>query len=249
MEIRAENLSLRYGEAAALKNVHLSVPSNKVTALIGPSGCGKTSFLRCINRMVDTIPAARFEGRVWVQGQNILMPTTDVVALRMRVGMLFQKPNPFPQSIRQNLLFAPRLHGIVKREDEDALCERVLKQAALFDEVSGRLDDSALDLSGGQQQRLCLARALAVQPKVLLMDEPCSALDPVATEKIEALIRELRGLYTVVIVTHNLAQARRVADQVAFFHMGEMIEQGTATQIFEAPLQAKTRDYVTGRFG
>jgi len=248
-KILVRDLTVRYGTTLALDRVSLDIGERQVTALIGPSGCGKSTFLRCLNRMNDHIRSVAVEGRVLIDGVSIYDPTVDPVELRRRVGMVFQKSNPFPKSIFDNTAFGPRVHGV---RDRVALCEiveRSLRQAALWDEVKDRLDRSALDLSGGQQQRLCIARALAVEPDVLLMDEPASALDPIATAKIEELIHELKTQYTIVIVTHNMQQAARVSDETAYFYLGRLIEVGPTEQIFTNPGRRETEDYVTGRFG
>jgi phosphate transport system ATP-binding protein len=243
-----EHLHAWYGATLALKDVSLSVPPRTVTAAIGPSGCGKSTFLRCLNRMHELIPGARASGKLLLDGQDLLGREVDPVMLRRRVGMVFQRPNPFPtMSVRDNVAAGLKLNGI--RGDHDAIVERTLRQAALWDEVKDRLDESALGLSGGQQQRLCIARALAVEPEVLLMDEPASALDPIATAKIEDLIHELKQRYTMVIVTHNMQQAARVSDTTAFFYLGELVEVGPTEKIFTNPSQQRTEDYVTGKFG
>jgi phosphate transport system ATP-binding protein len=249
VKITATNLNFYYGTFHALHDVALDIYENQVTALIGPSGCGKSTFLRCLNRMNDLIPQSRVEGEILLDGQNIYAPAVDVVELRRRVGMVFQKPNPFPKTIFENVAYGLRINGI---KDKDFLAERVelsLKQAALWEEVQDRLHRSALDLSGGQQQRLCIARALAVAPEVLLMDEPASALDPIATQKIEDLIQELKRLYTIVIVTHNMQQAARVSDVTAFFYIGKLVEVEKTETIFTRPKFKQTEDYITGRFG
>ena len=247
---RAENLSLWYGETQALFDVSLQLVERQVTALIGPSGCGKSSFLRCLNRMNDLIPSVRVNGRVEIDGQDIYEGSVDVVQLRSRIGMVFQKPNPFPKSIYENIAYAPRIHGLARNRSEmDELVEHSLRRAGLWKEVADRLDTPGTALSGGQQQRLCIARAIAVNPELILMDEPASALDPVATATIEELIAELRSNYTIVIVTHNLQQAARVANYTAFFHMGEIIEYGETETMFVKPREKKTEDYITGRFG
>jgi phosphate transport system ATP-binding protein len=238
-----------YGTFKALDDINLDVPENRVTAFIGSSGCGKSTLLRWINRMNDLIPSARAEGKLILHGDDLLAPGTDVVELRRRVGMVFQKPNPFPKSIYDNVAYGPRLHSKLNRAETDELVERSLRGAALWDEVKDRLKNSALGLSGGQQQRLCIARAIAVDPEVLLMDEPCSALDPIATGKIEDLIYQLRDKYTVVIVTHNMQQAGRVSDFTAFMHLGKLVEFGTTSQIFQSPANPQTEAYITGRFG
>jgi len=245
----AHNLNFYYGAFQALHEITLDLHENQVTALIGPSGCGKSTFLRCLNRMNDLIPQSRVEGEILLDGHNIYTPSVDVVELRRRVGMVFQKPNPFPKTIFENVAYGLRINGV---KDKDLLAERVetsLKQSALWDEVQDRLHRSALDLSGGQQQRLCIARALAVAPDVLLMDEPASALDPIATQKIEDLIHELKRSYTIVIVTHNMQQAARVSDVTAFFYMGKLVEVEKTETIFTRPKFKQTEDYITGRFG
>jgi phosphate transport system ATP-binding protein len=248
-KIEARELTVRYGAAVGLHAMSLDIPEHRVTALIGPSGCGKSTFLRCLNRMNDHIPGARVEGQVCIDGREIYGPGVDPVELRRRVGMVFQKSNPFPKSIFENVAFGPRIHGLRDPVELRAVVERSLRQAAIWDEVADRLDDSALGLSGGQQQRLCIARALAVEPDVLLMDEPASALDPIATAKIEELIHELRSSYTIVIVTHNMQQAARVSDYTAYFYMGRMVEFGATEQMFTNPTLRETEDYITGRFG
>jgi phosphate transport system ATP-binding protein len=247
--IRAAGFSGWYGDFQALKDITLDIPARKVTALIGPSGCGKSTFLRWINRMNDAIQGARAEGGLLLDGQDLLARSMDVVELRRRVGMVFQKPNPFPKSIYDNVAFGPRLHRAFGRADLDELVESALRAAALWDEVKDRLRQSALGLSGGQQQRLCIARAIAVGPEVLLMDEPCSALDPRSTASIEELIRELEAQYTIVIVTHNMQQAARVSDLTAFFFEGALVEAGSTDSIFTNPRSKRTEDYVSGRFG
>jgi phosphate transport system ATP-binding protein len=238
-----------YGTYHALKNIQLRIPENCVTSFIGSSGCGKSTLLRWINRMNDLVPDARAEGTLKLHGDDLLHGTTDVVELRRRVGMVFQKPNPFPKSIFDNVAYGPRLHANLSRSEAQQLVEQSLRGAALWDEVKDRLHQSALGLSGGQQQRLCIARAIAVDPEVLLMDEPCSALDPIATGKIEDLIYELRRTYTVVIVTHNMQQAARCSDYTAFMHLGELIEHNDTTTIFQNPGNKQTEAYITGRFG
>jgi phosphate transport system ATP-binding protein len=249
-KISARNVRVFYGEKQALNGISLDVPARAVTSLIGPSGCGKSTFLRCLNRMNDLIPAARTEGEILLDGDNILRAEVDVVLLRARVGMVFQKPNPFPKSIYENVVYGPRIHGLLKtKADADARVEDVLRKAALWAEVKDRLHEPATGLSGGQQQRLCIARAIATSPEVVLMDEPCSALDPIATAKIEELIGQMAQDYTIVIVTHSMQQARRVSQQTAFFHLGTLVESGTTDQLFEAPRETSTRDYITGRFG
>ena len=249
VKIAVRNLCVHYGDALALESVALDVPTNRVTALIGPSGCGKSTFLRCLNRMNDHIPGIRVTGHVTIDGDPIYDPAVDPVVLRKRVGMVFQKSNPFPKSIFDNVAFGPRVHGERDPVRLREIVERTLRQAALWEEVHDRLDGSALDLSGGQQQRLCIARALAVEPEVVLMDEPASALDPIATAKIEELIHELKNAYTIVIVTHNMQQAARVSDYTGFFLMGELIEYGLTTTLFTTPSRKETEDYITGRFG
>src|SRR5262245_28021586 len=248
-KISACELTVRYGDAVGLAAVSFDIPERRVTALIGPSGCGKSTFLRCLNRMNDFVPGARVEGQVLIDGAPIYGGRVDPVALRRRVGMVFQKSNPFPKSIFENVAFGPRVHGMRDPVRLREVVERSLGQAALWDEVKDRLDASALGLSGGQQQRLCIARALAVEPEILLMDEPASALDPIATAKIEELIHELRDRYTIVIVTHNMQQAARVSDMTAYFYMGRLIEFGPTEQVFTTPTRQETEDYITGRFG
>ncbi|QLC51095.1 phosphate ABC transporter ATP-binding protein [Methanolobus zinderi] len=247
-EIEVRDLNLWYGENHALHDISIDIPKNSVTAFIGPSGCGKSTFLRCLNRMNDLIPSCRIEGDVNINGEDIYSRDVDVVDLRKRVGMVFQKPNPFPMSIYDNIAYGPRIHG-AKKKDLDGVVEDALKSGALWNEVSDRLKVSALDLSGGQQQRLCIARTLAVKPEVILLDEPASALDPISTGKIEDLISELKKNYTIVIVTHNMQQAARISDYTAFFLLGDLIEFGKTEQIFESPKEKETEDYITGRFG
>jgi phosphate transport system ATP-binding protein len=247
--ITVRGFSSWYGDFQALKGLELDIPARHVTAFIGPSGCGKSTFLRWINRMNDTIPSARAEGKLDLHGEDLLNRTLDVVDLRRRVGMVFQKPNPFPKSIYDNVAFGPRLHKTYSRAELDELVEQSLRQASIWNEVKDRLHASALGLSGGQQQRLCIARAIAVGPEVLLMDEPCSALDPKSTLAIEELIESLADRYTIVIVTHNMQQAARVSDQTAFFFEGRLIESGNTEMIFTKPRNKQTEDYVTGRFG
>ena len=249
MKMAACDLVVRYGETLALDRVSLDIPQRRVTALIGPSGCGKSTFLRCLNRMNDQIPGTRIEGRVTIDGDPLYDPGVDPVALRRRVGMVFQKSNPFPKSIFDNVAFGPRVHGERDPVRLREIAERTLRQAALWDEVRDRLDGSALDLSGGQQQRLCIARALAVEPEVVLMDEPASALDPIATQRIEDLVAELKNDYTIVIVTHNMQQAARVSNWTGFFLMGELIEFGVTKELFRIPKDPRTEAYITGRFG
>lgn len=243
------DLDLYYGTFRALRSISLDIPSNRVTALIGPSGCGKSSFLRTLNRMNDLVQDARVQGKIRLDGKDIYGPDMDVVLLRKRVGMVFQKPNPFPMSIYENVAYGPRIHGESRKAVLDDLVESSLKGAALWDEVKDRLGKSALGLSGGQQQRLCIARSLAVKPDVLLMDEPASALDPISTAKVEDLIRDLRENYTIVIVTHNMQQAARISDFTAFFLSGELVEYGTTGTMFTNPKDQRTEDYITGRFG
>lgn len=250
VKIQAKDVCVYYGENKALHEVCLDIKQHEVVALIGPSGCGKSTFLRCINRMNDTVVGARVTGLITVDDKDIYDPKLDVVLLRAQVGMVFQKPNPFPKSIYENIAYAPRLHGLVKsKSDLDDIVESSLKRAGIWDEVKDRLHAPGTGLSGGQQQRLCIARAIAVSPDIILMDEPCSALDPIATARIEELIHDLKSNYTIVIVTHNMQQAARVADRTAFFHMGNLVEVGPTDQIFINPKEQKTEDYVTGRFG
>ena len=249
-KMTAKSISVFYGEKQALKDVSIDIHDDRVTAFIGPSGCGKSTFLRCLNRMNDTIPTARVTGDIELDGQNINSSAMDVVQLRARVGMVFQKPNPFPKSIYENVAYGPRIHGLAAGKAEmDAIVEKSLRRAGLWDEVKDRLQESGTALSGGQQQRLCIARAIAVDPEVILMDEPCSALDPIATAKIEELIHELRGRYAIAIVTHNMQQAARVSQRTAFFHLGEMVEYGKTSTIFTNPREQRTQDYITGRYG
>ncbi|HIQ58407.1 MAG TPA: phosphate ABC transporter ATP-binding protein [Candidatus Merdivicinus intestinavium] len=245
----ATNLDFYYGQTHALKDVTLPIKERRVTAFIGPSGCGKSTFLRTLNRMNDLIEGTRVEGTILLDGEDIYGPRVDVTTLRKRVGMVFQRPNPFPMSIYDNIAYGPRLHGIRKKSELDAIVEQSLQGAALFDEIKDRLKKSALSLSGGQQQRLCIARALAVEPEVLLMDEPTAALDPISTQKVEELILELKQHYTVAIVTHNMQQAARVSDFTAFFLVGEMVEFGETQQVFHDPADKRTADYIGGRFG
>lgn len=249
MRMTAENVDLYYGTFRALRSISLNIPENRVTALIGPSGCGKSSFLRVLNRMNDLVPGARVQGTVKLDGQDIYAPDLDVVTLRKRIGMVFQRPNPFPMSIYDNIAYGPRIHGEKRKAVLDDLVENSLRGAALWDEVKDRLGKSALGLSGGQQQRLCIARSLAVKPEVLLMDEPASALDPISTAKVEDLIRELRDTYSIVIVTHNMQQAARISDFTAFFLSGELVEYGPTGTMFTNPKDQRTEDYITGRFG
>ena len=247
--ISVSDLSFYYGSFQALKRIDISIDSHAITALIGPSGCGKSTFLRCLNRMNDLIPGARVEGEILLDGVNILDSEIDVVYLRKRVGMVFQQPNPFPKSIFENVAYGPRIHGVRAKSDLDGIVEESLVKAALWDEVKDDLHKSAMMLSGGQQQRLCIARVLAVKPEVLLMDEPCSALDPISTLRIEELMQDLKNDYTIVIVTHNMQQASRVSDYTGFFLMGELIEFDKSSVIFTRPRDKRTEDYVTGRFG
>jgi phosphate transport system ATP-binding protein len=247
--IQIQNLSIAYGDNEAVHDVTMDVPERRVTALIGPSGCGKSTLLRCLNRMNDLIDSARVTGTVRVKGRDIYAPGTDVIDVRRRVGMVFQKSNPFPKSIYENVVYGLRIAGIRDRTRLDEACERSLRGAALWDEVKDRLQDSALGLSGGQQQRVCIARAIAVEPEILLMDEPCSALDPIATLKVEELIYELKERYTIVIVTHNLQQAARISDGTAFFWLGRLVEYGPTSDTFTNPRDKLTEDYLTGRFG
>lgn len=249
VKIQVNKLKLYYGEALALKKISIDVPKNNVLALIGPSGCGKSTFLRTLNRMNDLIPGVKIEGEVLIDGQDIYHPNTDVVMLRKRVGMVFQRPNPFPMSIYENVVYGPRIHGQNTKAKLDEIVERSLTSAALWDEVKDRLKDSAAGLSGGQQQRLCIARLLAVEPEVLLMDEPCSALDPISTMKIEELVTELKANYTIVMVTHNMQQAARVSDNTAFFLNGDLVECDETNAMFTRPHDKRTEDYITGRFG
>ncbi len=247
--IEIQNVGVAYGDNHAVHDVSLDIPERQVTALIGPSGCGKSTLLRCLNRMNDLIESARVTGTIRVKGRDIYAPGTDVIDVRRRVGMVFQKSNPFPKSVYENVVYGLRIAGIRDRARLDEACERSLRGAALWDEVKDRLGDSALSLSGGQQQRVCIARAIAVEPEILLMDEPCSALDPIATLKIEELIYQLKEEYTIVIVTHNLQQAARVSDQTAFFWLGRLVEFGPTAEMFTAPKDKLTEDYITGRFG
>jgi phosphate transport system ATP-binding protein len=249
IKMQSQGLDFYYGDFKALSDISLYFKVKEVTALIGPSGCGKSTYLRCLNRMNDLIPISRVEGTVLLDGENIYAPNVDVVGLRSRIGMVFQKPNPFPKSIFENIAYGLRVNGI---KDKAFIAERVetsLKNAALWEEVKDRLNDSALGLSGGQQQRLCIARALAIEPEVILMDEPCSALDPIATQKIEELIRQLKNDYTIIIVTHNMQQAARVSDITAFFYLGKLVEVGDTDTLFTRPELKETEDYITGRFG
>lgn len=248
--ITARDVDVFYADKQALSDISLNIQANQVTSLIGPSGCGKTTFLRCLNRMNDLIPICRVEGDIRVEGQDIYDPAVDVVALRAHVGMVFQKPNPFPKSIFDNVAYGPKIHGIASSKSElSEIVETSLKRARLWEEVHDRLNEPGTSLSGGQQQRLCIARAIAVQPKIILMDEPCSALDPIATSRIEELIDELRENFTIIIVTHSMQQAARVSQSTAFFHMGELVESGATGQIFTAPKDERAQNYITGRIG
>ena len=249
-KMRTRDVSVFYGEKRAVDSVSIDIPREYVTAFIGPSGCGKSTFLRALNRMNDTIASARVEGSIELDGEDIYHSKLDVVQLRARVGMVFQKPNPFPKSIYENIAYGPRIHGLAEGKAElDAVVEKSLRRAGLWDEVKDRLSDSGTALSGGQQQRLCIARAIAVQPEVILMDEPCSALDPIATARIEELIDDLRGRYAIVIVTHSMQQAARVSQRTAFFHLGKVVEYGHTSDIFTNPREVRTKDYITGRYG
>ena len=247
--ITAKDLCLWYGTTQALKNINIEIPERSITALIGPSGCGKSTFLKTLNRMNDLIPSVRIEGSVTYAGQDIFDPSVDVNDLRKEIGMVFQKPNPFPMSIYDNIAYGPRTHGIKNKVQLDDIVEEALQGAAIWDEVKDRLKKSALGLSGGQQQRLCIARALAVKPKVLLMDEPTSALDPISTSKIEDLTQQLKKDYTIIMVTHNMQQAVRISDNTAFFLLGELIEFSDTEKMFSQPTDKRTEDYITGRFG
>ena len=245
----AKNLCLWYGENEALKNINLSIPENSITALIGPSGCGKSTFLKTLNRMNDLVPNVRITGDVCYDGRNIYDKDVNVNELRRDVGMVFQKPNPFPMSIYDNIAYGPRTHGVTNKVKLDEIVEQALRDAAIWDEVKDRLKKNAIGLSGGQQQRLCIARALAVEPKVLLMDEPTSALDPISTSRIEELALQLKEKYTIIIVTHNMQQAVRISDNTAFFLLGELVEFGETEKLFSQPMDKRTEDYITGRFG
>jgi len=250
LKMTARNVNVFYGQKQAIKDVSIDVTQENVTAFIGPSGCGKSTFLRTLNRMNDTVASARVEGEITLDGEDIYSSGMDVVQLRARVGMVFQKPNPFPKSIYENVAYGPRIHGLAANKGEmDQIVEKSLRRAGLWEEVKDRLTDSGTALSGGQQQRLCIARAIAVEPEVILMDEPCSALDPIATAKIEELIHELRGRYAIVIVTHNMQQAARVSQKTAFFHLGTLVEYGETDTIFTNPREPRTKDYITGRYG
>ena len=247
--LEIERLSLWYGAKQALRQNSLRIPERRITAFIGPSGCGKSTLLRCINRLNDLIDGVRIEGRIRFEGRDIYDPEVEINALRKRIGMVFQKSNPFPKSIYENVAYGPRIQGIGRKARLDEIVEKSLRGAALWDEVKDRLDESALGMSGGQQQRLCIARAIAVEPEIILLDEPCSALDPIATAKIEELMEDLKRDYTLVIVTHNMQQASRVSDYTAFLYMGELIEYGETAQLFLKPMKQQTEDYITGRFG
>lgn len=249
-KVRARDVNVFYGDKQALHDISIDIPDRAVTAFIGPSGCGKTTFLRCINRMNDLIPGCRVKGSIEIEGADAYGKTVDPVVLRARVGMVFQKPNPFPKSIYENVAYGPRIHAMAKSKAElDVIVEQSLRRAGLWDEVKDRLNQTGTGLSGGQQQRLVIARAVAVNPDIILMDEPCSALDPIATAKIEELIDELRANYTIIIVTHSMAQAARVSQKTAFFHMGRLVETGATEEIFTNPRDTRTQDYITGRFG
>jgi phosphate transport system ATP-binding protein len=249
-KMRATDVSVYYGDKKAIDDVSIDIPASLVTAFIGPSGCGKSTFLRTLNRMNDTIPSARVEGLIELDGEDVYSSAMDVVQLRARVGMVFQKPNPFPKSIFDNIAYGPRIHGLAeKKGDLEEIVETSLRRAGLWEEVKDRMEDSGTALSGGQQQRLCIARAIAVDPEVILMDEPCSALDPIATAKIEELIDELSDRYAIVIVTHSMQQAARVSQRTAFFHLGKMVEHGSTSEIFTNPIEQRTQDYITGRYG
>ncbi|HHE48228.1 MAG TPA: phosphate ABC transporter ATP-binding protein [Candidatus Acetothermia bacterium] len=248
LAFQVRDLSFFYGKEQVLKGITLDIPKRQVTAIMGPSGCGKSTFLRVLNRLYEIVPGAKATGEVWFDGLNVLDPRVDVVGLRRRIGMVFQKPNPFPKSIFDNVAYGPRIHGVRRRRELKAVVERALRQAALWDEVKDKLHKSAFDLSGGQQQRLCIARALATSPEVVLMDEPTSALDPAATARIEGLVRQLKEDFTVVIVTHNLQQAARVSDHTAFLLLGELVEYAPTEELFTRPKDPRTEDYLTGRF-
>jgi phosphate transport system ATP-binding protein len=250
IKMTAEGVSVFYGTEQALDDININIHSKQITALIGPSGCGKSTFLRCLNRMNDVIDGCRVNGRITLDGEDIYAPSVDVVSIRSHIGMVFQKPNPFPKSIFENVVYGPKIHGLAQTQDEiEEIAIRSLKKAGLFEEVKDRLHAPATGLSGGQQQRLCIARAISINPGVLLMDEPCSALDPIATARIEDLMWELKESITIIIVTHSMQQASRVSQQTGFFHMGVMAEVGTTEQIFQNPVDRRTRDYITGRFG
>ena len=248
--MRADNVNVFYGKTQALHDVSIDIKEQQITALIGPSGCGKSTFLRCLNRMNDVIEECSITGQITLNKQDIYAPDIDVVALRRKIGMVFQKPNPFPKSIFDNIAYGPRIHGLIKNKDDlEEIVVNSLDKAGLLSEVKDRLHSSALGLSGGQQQRLCIARAISINPEVLLMDEPCSALDPIATNHVEELMWELKANYTIIIVTHSMQQAARVSQQTGFFHMGSLVEVGETEQIFQNPVDKRTRDYITGRFG
>jgi phosphate transport system ATP-binding protein len=250
LKIVSRNVNVYYGEKHALKDVSVDIPERSVTSFIGPSGCGKSTFLRCLNRMNDTIPSCRVEGSITIDGRDIYDPQLDPVQLRARVGMVFQKPNPFPKSIYDNVAYGPRIHGLARNKAElDQIVEQSLRKASLWEEVKDRLAESGTGLSGGQQQRLCIARTIAINPEIILMDEPCSALDPIATARIEELMEDLRKNFTIVIVTHSMQQAARVSQQTAFFHLGHVVEVGGTSHIFTNPSDKRTQDYITGRFG
>ena len=250
IKMKAQNVSVSYGGRPALNNINLDIAENRVTALIGPSGCGKSTFLRCLNRMNDLIPICEVEGEITLGQHNIYAPEVDVEVLRRRIGMVFQKPNPFPKTIYENVAYGPRIHGLAHTKEEmDEIVIKCLKRTGLYDEVADRLDTPATGLSGGQQQRLCIARAISINPEIILMDEPCSALDPIATAKIEELIYELKERYTIVIVTHSMQQAARVSDYTAFFLLGDLLEQGVTKRLFTTPKHNKTEAYITGRIG
>ncbi len=249
-KISAKDINLFYGSKQALFDINLDFEQNSVTALIGPSGCGKSSFLRCINRMNDTILGCKIDGKIFIDGKNIYRENLDLVLLRAQVGMVFQKPNPFPKTIYENVAYGPRIHGLFKNKSElDEIVEKSLTKAGIWDEIKDRLNDQASGLSGGQQQRLCIARTIAIEPEIILMDEPCSALDPIATAKIEELIDDLKDNFTIIIVTHSMQQAARVSNMTAFFNMGKIVEYGTTDKIFTNPKEKQTQDYITGRFG
>lgn len=247
--IESRGLNLYYGDNHALKDISIQIPANKITALIGPSGCGKSTFLKTLNRMNDLVPGVTIKGQMLYRDQDIYAPEVDVTWLRKRIGMVFQKPNPFPMSIYDNIAYGPRTHGVRSKAQLDEIVEKSLRGAAIWDEVKDRLNKSALGMSGGQQQRLCIARALAVEPEVLLMDEPTSALDPISTSKVEELALELKDRYTIVIVTHNMQQAARISDKTAFFLLGELVEMGDTERLFSTPVDKRTEDYISGRFG
>jgi phosphate transport system ATP-binding protein len=249
-KMQAKGVNVWYGEAHAIKDAEMDILEDQVTALIGPSGCGKSTLIRCFNRMNDTIPGCRVSGDIRLDGKPVYHEAMDVVHLRARVGMVFQKPNPFPKSVYENVAYGPRIHGLARKGTQmDEIVEASLERAGLWEEVKDRLDEPGTSLSGGQQQRLCIARAIAVDPEVILMDEPCSALDPIATARIEELITELRGRYAIAIVTHNMQQAARVSQRTAFFHLGELVEYGPTDEVFTNPRKERTRDYITGRYG